>query len=82
MFHRLHELARCLPQRAAWERLNEGLPDLYDRGLALCFAADGAWVEFVLLVAFLVVATCNPLQQGLKPVRQDQIGLPGHSRYP
>lgn len=44
MFHRLHELARCLPERAAWERLNEGLPKLYDRGLALCFAADGAWV--------------------------------------
>lgn len=43
MFHRLHELARCLPERPAWERLNEGLPDLYDRGLALCFATDGTW---------------------------------------
>jgi CRISPR-associated protein Csh1 len=43
MFHRLHELARCMPERSAWERLNEGLPDLYDRGLALCFAADGTW---------------------------------------
>jgi hypothetical protein len=21
MFHRLHELARCLPERTAWERL-------------------------------------------------------------
>jgi CRISPR-associated protein Csh1 len=33
MFHRLYELARCLPERASWERLNEGMPDLYDRDL-------------------------------------------------
>jgi CRISPR-associated protein Csh1 len=43
MFQRLYELSHCLPERAAWERLNEGLPALYDRGLALCFSADGRW---------------------------------------
>ena len=43
MFQRLHELSHCLPERAAWELLNEGLPDNYDRGLALCFGADGRW---------------------------------------
>ncbi|NVZ11576.1 CRISPR-associated protein [Allochromatium humboldtianum] len=43
MFHRLYELARCLPERAGWERLNEGMPDLYDRGLALCFGPAGEW---------------------------------------
>ena len=26
MFQRLHELSQCLPERAAWERLNEGMP--------------------------------------------------------
>ncbi|WP_295542541.1 TM1802 family CRISPR-associated protein [uncultured Thiohalocapsa sp.] len=43
MFQRLYELSQCLPARAAWERLNEGLPAHYDRGLALCFDADGGW---------------------------------------
>ncbi|MBN2886168.1 MAG: CRISPR-associated protein [Chromatiaceae bacterium] len=43
MFHRLYELARCLPERAGWERLNEGMPALYDRGLALCFGPAGEW---------------------------------------
>lgn len=43
MFQRLYELSQCLPQRAAWERLNEGMPAQYDRGLALCFDADGRW---------------------------------------
>lgn len=52
MFHRLYELARCLPERAGWERLNEGMPDLYDRGLALCFIADSTWVGFIVLSGF------------------------------
>ncbi len=43
MFQRLHELSLCLPERAAWERLNEGMPAHYDRGLALCFGPDGEW---------------------------------------
>ncbi|EGV32625.1 CRISPR-associated protein TM1802 [Thiorhodococcus drewsii AZ1] len=43
MFQRLHELSQCLPEREAWERLNEGMPANYDRGLALCFAAGGEW---------------------------------------
>jgi hypothetical protein len=43
MFQRLHQLARCLPERPAWERLNEGMPDNDDRGLALRFGPDGAW---------------------------------------
>lgn len=43
MFQRLHELSHCLPERAAWERLNEGMPANYDRGLALCFDSSGKW---------------------------------------
>lgn len=43
MFQRLYELSRCLPRREPWERLNEGMPDLYDRGLAICFDAQGRW---------------------------------------
>ncbi|MBK1695131.1 CRISPR-associated protein [Chromatium weissei] len=44
MFQRLYELSQCLPERADWERLNEGLPANYDRGLALCFGNDGEWL--------------------------------------
>ncbi|WP_295388833.1 TM1802 family CRISPR-associated protein [uncultured Thiodictyon sp.] len=43
MFHFLYELSQCLPERAAWERLNEGMPANYDRGLALCFGPGGEW---------------------------------------
>ena len=43
MFQRLYELSHCLPARAAWERLNEAMPDLYDRGLAMTFDDQGAW---------------------------------------
>ena len=43
MFQRLHELSQCLPERVAWERLNEGMPVNYDRGLALCFGPGGEW---------------------------------------
>lgn len=43
MFQRLYELSQCLPERESWERLNEGMPDQYDRGLALCFDAAGQW---------------------------------------
>lgn len=44
MFQRLYELSQCLPERSAWERLNEGMPANYDRGLALCFGAQGEWL--------------------------------------
>ena len=43
MFQRLHELSQCLSEQAAWERLNEGMPANYDRGLALCFGPNGEW---------------------------------------
>lgn len=43
MFQRLHELSQCLTEREAWERLNEGMPTNYDRGLALCFGPVGEW---------------------------------------
>lgn len=43
MFQRLYELSQCLPERPAWERLNEGMPAYYDRGLALCFGPGGDW---------------------------------------
>jgi CRISPR-associated protein Csh1 len=41
MFNRLSELGRTLPIRQAWERINEGMPDTYDRGIALCFDERG-----------------------------------------
>jgi CRISPR-associated protein Csh1 len=44
MFQRLYELSQCLPERLAWERLNEGMPDNYDRGLAITFNNQGIWV--------------------------------------
>ncbi len=43
MFQRLYEFSRCLPAKAAWERLNEGMPSNYDRGIAICFDQDGHW---------------------------------------
>lgn len=43
MFQRLYELSHCLPERSDWERLNEGMPANYDRGLALCFGPNGEW---------------------------------------
>lgn len=43
MFQRLYELSQCLPDRPAWERLNEGMPDNFDRGLAITFDDRGKW---------------------------------------
>jgi hypothetical protein len=43
MFQRLYELSKCLPPRESWERLNEGMPENYDRGLAICFDDQGRW---------------------------------------
>ncbi len=43
MFQRLYELSQCLPPREPWERLNEGMPENYDRGLAICFDDRGQW---------------------------------------
>lgn len=47
MFQRLHELSQCLPAREPWQRLNEGMPAIYDRGLAICFDDRGQWTEVV-----------------------------------
>lgn len=42
MFQRLLELSRLLGTGGAlWERLDEGMPERYTRGLALCFDLDG-----------------------------------------
>ena len=43
MFQRLYEFSRCLPQKENWERLNEGMPANYDRGIAVCFDDRGEW---------------------------------------
>lgn len=43
MFQRLYEFSRCLPDKPDWERLNEGLPANYDRGIAICFDDRGDW---------------------------------------
>ena len=41
MFQRLFELGQILPVVGPWECFNEGMPDNYDRGLAICFDVDG-----------------------------------------
>lgn len=53
MFQRLYELSQCLPKRADWERLNEGMPANYDRGLALCLAlaVNGAASKLTWVIA-------------------------------
>lgn len=43
MFERLREFSQCLPERPAWQRLNEGMHPPYDRGMALCFDERGEW---------------------------------------
>lgn len=43
MFERLQELSQFLPERPAWQRLNEGMHPPYDRGMALCFDDQGEW---------------------------------------
>lgn len=45
MFQRLYELSRFLPDRPTWERLNEGMPPEYDRGLAVCFNQQGEFTR-------------------------------------
>lgn len=42
MYHKLYQLSELLPTgREDWERLNEGMPENYDRGVAICFDVDG-----------------------------------------
>jgi CRISPR-associated protein Csh1 len=43
VFQRLYEFSRILPAKAHWERLNEGMPPNYDRGIAICFDSKGYW---------------------------------------
>ena len=43
MFQRLLEFSRSLPPMDDWERLNEGMPQNYDRGIAICFDDQGEW---------------------------------------
>jgi CRISPR-associated protein Csh1 len=43
VFQRLYEFSQCLPSKANWERLDEGMPDNYDRGIAVCFDQAGHW---------------------------------------
>ncbi len=50
MFQRLYELSRFLPEHPTWERLNEGMPPEYDRGLAICFNPQG---EFTKIDSFI-----------------------------
>lgn len=44
MFQRLYELGQLLPKKEPWEMLNEGMPEQYDRGLAICFDPNGGYV--------------------------------------
>ncbi len=43
MYERLQEFSQFLPERPAWQRLNEGMHPPYDRGMALCFDEQGEW---------------------------------------
>lgn len=43
MLQRLYELSESFPQQTAWQRLNEGMPNLYDCGLAITFDDQGVW---------------------------------------
>lgn len=44
MFHKLYQLTELLEDRPDWQRLNEGMPENYDRGIAMCFDARGGFV--------------------------------------
>lgn len=44
MYARLYELSRLRKQREPWEMLNEGMPDVYDRGMAVCFDKQARYV--------------------------------------
>ncbi|MCK8603807.1 TM1802 family CRISPR-associated protein [Desulfoferrobacter suflitae] len=41
MFQKLSEFSRLLPVAEVVEYLNEGMPEVYDRGLAICFDENG-----------------------------------------
>lgn len=48
MFQRLYELGRLLSQgdeKEDWQRLNEGMPPEYDRGVAICFDDEGNYMH-------------------------------------
>ncbi|MBE0429351.1 MAG: CRISPR-associated protein [Thermoleophilia bacterium] len=44
MFQQLYELGQILPEVEPWEHFNEGMPDNYDRGLAICFDPRGKYI--------------------------------------
>ena len=44
VFQKLYELSQMLPSQEPWQMLNEGMPDNYDRGLAVCFDTNGKYV--------------------------------------
>lgn len=45
MFQRLHELSEIIGEgEPLWKKLNEGMPQNYTRGLAICFDKDGEFV--------------------------------------
>lgn len=44
MFQRLYELGQLLSRKTRWEMLNEGMPENYDRGFAICFDSRGKYV--------------------------------------
>jgi CRISPR-associated protein Csh1 len=41
MFQKLSEYSKVLPDSEMVEYLNEGMPEIYDRGLAICFDENG-----------------------------------------
>lgn len=44
MFQRLYELSQLLPSKTRWEMINEGMPENYDLGFAICFDPKGKYV--------------------------------------
>lgn len=44
MLHRLYDISLGLAKKELWQRINEGMPVEYNRGLALCFSSSGEWI--------------------------------------
>lgn len=49
MFQKLYEFSAILPKNEKWECLNEGMPEIYDKGLAVCFDKAGSFASVEIL---------------------------------
>jgi CRISPR-associated protein Csh1 len=49
MFQKLAEYSKLLPDKEVVEYLNEGMPEIYDRGIAICFDEKGNYHSISIL---------------------------------